>query len=75
MKTTDCPQDIIAGVVRRNSQTDREEKLHEGISAIVNRYEDTKEWLVTTPTGAVIKLSEVFGSCAEHLRRLTGGQQ
>jgi hypothetical protein len=46
------------------------EKQREGVSAIVNRYDDTKDWMVTTPTGSVIKLSEVFGSCAEHLRSL-----
>lgn len=48
--------------------TDYLNSLREAISALVRTYDGVKDWTVTTPTGAVIKLSEVFGSCAEHLR-------
>lgn len=56
----------------RDSAVEKENAtLREGISALVRTYDGVKDWKVTTPTGATIKLSDVLGSCAEHLRKIT----
>lgn len=60
---------ILDKVIHVQSKEFRD--LMEAIAAVTGRFGDTAEWKITTPTGAVYPLAEIFGRCVQHLSNVS----